>query len=425
MRRTPLVIGLAALVAGDLAAQAVPEESQAAQVESAYRRTPHFRIDPFRHAMIPHWGIVFSAGASAANNTLNASDIGALIFLDDELNNPDGILLGDIVDALGLIPVGSGVGGFGRGEGGAYLGGPFGRQLSVGFSAQGRGYGNFRVDDAAVALLRDGNAALQSFSLGTTGGSALATAEAGAHAVLRFGPLGSEDGAEVSLGLGGRYVRALFYGRGRSTIDSRFRVTGDSIVADIDFEVVSTPEFETDRGAGIVGDFLLRLEWPTSGFALEAMVANLGAVTVERVERRTLQFSAQSTDLTEVSDSLDATEFVVQDTVNVDVTLPRIVRFSASAWANRILQLDITATMPVSGEFESSLAVDIGSTWRLLRTVPLRAGLLLGGNQGVGYTAGIGIESRNLLLTLAAGSLGGLFSEGKGASARFDLGFFF
>ncbi len=118
--------------------------------------------------------------------------------------------------------------------------------------------------------------------------------------------------------------------------------------------------------------------------------------------------------------------FEVQALVNdVKVTLPRIVRFSASGWANAILQLDVSATMPVSGEFDTPLAVDVGTTWRFLRQVPLRAGLVLGGRQGFGFTGGLGLETRNFFVVLAGGSLGGLFGNATGVAGRLELGFFF
>ena len=120
---------------------------------------------------------------------------------------------------------------------------------------------------------------------------------------------------------------------------------------------------------GHVADFLLRLEWPTQGLAIEAMVANIGTVRIPGVERRTANINVNSTSLVNVSDALDTATFAVKDTIVVNATMPRIVRFSASSWANKILQLDISATLPVTGEFDSPLYVDLGTTWRLIRTI--------------------------------------------------------
>ncbi|MDH3568941.1 MAG: hypothetical protein OER89_02025, partial [Gemmatimonadota bacterium] len=87
--------------------------------------------------------------------------------------------------------------------------------------------------------------------------------------------------------------------------------------------------------------------------------------------------------------------------------------------------LDMSATVPLGGDFQIPLAVDLWSTWRLVPAVPLRLGLVLGGSTGIGYTAGIGVETRNLLLQVMGGSFGGWFNDAKGAAARFELGVFF
>src|SRR6185436_7608178 len=377
IRRRLVRRGLAAtafgfvLIAGSLSAQTIPEGAQANKVQSAYRRTPSVRLDPFRHVSIPHWGRVFATGGSAYNNTLNAEDLWAILYLSgvrmgippsrDE--NLDSLRVGDAMDAIGLVPQGLGLNVSGQGEGSLYLGGPFGRHLSFGIGAGGAAYGAMPLDDDAIALVRDGNGSRQSFSLGASRGGVLATGEAGAHGVIRLGPMGSPDGVRLNLGFGGRYLRPGFYARGRSTAlnGGTIRLTGDSVIADIAVEQLrSVGDFRDNlkRGSGVAADFLLRLDWETSGFAIEAMVANIGTVTVPDVERRTLNLTVatnnldtlfqQKTDPTTGAVTyrpiLDTLDFRVQDTSDVKITLPRIVRFTASSWANRILQIDLSAT---------------------------------------------------------------------------------
>jgi hypothetical protein len=426
MRRALVVLGMLGLGAAPLIAQTVPDSSQAAKVQPAYRRTPTFRLDPFRQAMIPHWGFVFSAGALGENNTLNIADARAAIYLADK----DSLAAGDALNILGLIPDGKGLKGSASGEGGFSLGGPFGSHVNLVLSAQGRGYGFFQLDDNLVGLLRDGNASRPQFSVGNSKGAALATAEAGAHAVLRFGPLGSEDGVNLSLGFGGRYIRPLAFAQATTTANNSGVIvaTGDSIAANVGVVLAHTPDIDsTFKGkASFAGDFLMRLTWPTQGFALEAMVANLGHVTIHRVATETYRFNVSTTKLTVVRDSLDnLKDNAVKDTVDVKLTLPRIVRFTASAWANRILQVDVSATMPVHGDFEQPLAVDLGTTWRFVRTIPLRAGIVLGGDQGLGFTGGLAIEGRNMYWQFMGESLGGLFRNATGVGGRFELGVFF
>ncbi len=431
-RRVLMAAAVLSLWTMDAAAQLVPEGSQAARVDMGYRRMSSFRIDPFRHVMIPHWGFVFSFGATGENSVLNFADAGALAFLDDSTNGSK-ILPGDLLDVIGLIPVGKGVRVVGQGEGGFYLGGPFGRHLSLGFSAQARGYGCGLISDGAASLLRDGNLTQDSFNLAGSGGIVLATAELGAHAVLRFGPLGTEDGMHLALGFGGRLVRAGAYYQARPQLNSSTVVRAgiDSIVADLKFETFETPIddfFDSFNSApsSVVGDFLIRMEWPTNGFTLEAMFANLGSLSVPNVVRDTASLFLATTDpRDDLPDAFDAMQFDSADVVDVDVKLPQIIRFSAGAWANRILQLDVAATMPVSGDFETPLTMDLGTTWRFLRQLPLRVGLILGGHQGLGYSGGFALEGRNVFFQVAGQSLGGLLRNAKGAGARLDFGIFF
>ena len=434
--RVVFIAAAAALVAGSLTAQAVPESSQAARLRPTMRRWPAIGIDPFRHLFWPGWGFVISGGGAGWNNAVSASDFGALLFLSDDSNNPSGLLPSDYLDLIGLVPKGQGLTGLANAEGGLYLGGPFGRHLSIGFTAQGRGYGTATIDKGVVRLFQEGNANDSVFEAGETQATALATAEGGIHALVSLGPVHSIDGPIVTLGVGARYIRPIVYGRGRLSADSRLFVTGDSIAASVSAEAQITSEIDAATGdtnvavlpggSGFATDFLVRLSWPTAGFAVEAMVANLGSVTIEGVRRETAKFAVATRSLTEVADSLDALESVTEGLDNtVDVTLPRIVRFAATAWANRVLQLDAAATFPVSGDFSTPLEVELGSTWRFVNSLPLRFGLLLDGRQGVGYTGGVGIESRNFLFRLSGASLGGWFRNATGAAGRLELGFFF
>ncbi|MEX0692537.1 MAG: hypothetical protein WD934_11700 [Gemmatimonadales bacterium] len=429
-----LLVGLLLASAWPLGAQAVPDSSQATRVHRAWQRPTSMGLDPFRYVFVPRWGFVISSGGFGENNTLNASDLGAVMVLDDA----DDFRVGDALDAMSLLPRGAGAQGVGAGEAAFTLAGPIG-PLQIGLSAAGRAYGVFRLDDQAVALLRDGNGGTQEFSLGQSGGAALATVEAGAHATYRLKPLGSVDGVRLTLGAGFRMVRPVFYGAARSTVANggRILISDDSLVANVGLQLDVTPIEDSDiqdaiasgtRGSGVAADFLVRAEWPTNGFALEAMFANLGTVTVERVERSNINVNVASTRLDVVLDSLEvqtADSNRVRDTIAVDVTLPHMVRFSGSAWANRILQLDAIVSLPVTGDFQTPLTVEFGSTWRFIRTIPLRAGLVFGRTQGLGYSAGFGIEGRNMLFRVSGQSLGGFMRNARGAGVQFAFGMFF
>jgi hypothetical protein len=423
-----------AVIADGALAQAVPERSQAARLASGFRRWPVAGVDPFRHVFWPAFGLVISGGGAGWNNSVNAEDLGALIFLSDETDNPSGLLPSDYLNLIGLVPSGQGLSGSAQAEGGVSLGGALGRRLSIAVSAQGRGYGSATIDESVVRFFQEGNAADSVFEVGETSGTALATAEGGVHALIHLGPVSSVDGPIVTVGFGGRYVRPLAYGRGFLDTDSRIFVTGDSIAANVAAEAQYAAEVDgadtsfkfLPTGSGFAADFLVRLTWPTAGLAVEAMVANLGSVTVEGVRRETVEFAVATRSITEVADSLDVLESETQGLDNtVDLTLPRIVRFGASAWANRILQLDGVATLPVGGDFASPLVVELGSTWRFVNALPLRVGLLLDGRQGIGYTGGVGVETSNFLFRVSGGSLGGFLRNATGAVGRVELGFLF
>ena len=396
-----------------------------------------FGVDPFRHVMIPHWGFVITTGATGGNNTLNMRDLGAISYLDSN----DEVRVGDLIDALSLVPRGQGLLGTGQLEAGAYLGMSLGSRFMLGFSASGRGYGSFSVDDDAVALLRDGNGARQDFTLGQSHASAISTGEIGAHSVIR---LGSPSSMQLALGFGLRYVRPAVLFEARSLLENggTIRATGDSISANLAVQVLSTVPTEngadffsdlTDRvsgstggSGGILGDLLVRAEWPSSGFAIEGMLINVGkAISFADVSRRSDSLSVATTNLDDLRESFDSLDFDVRDSVEMSVVLPRVARAAASVWANSILQLDFAATGSVGGDMDLPFVFDIGSTLRFVRWIPLRAGVILGGRQGTGYSGGIAIETRNFLLQVSGQSLGGFLQEATGFGGRFDFGFFF
>jgi hypothetical protein len=424
MKRLSILMAATLVFGGDLLqAQAVPEGAQASKVPMAYRRTPQLRVDPFRHVMIPHWGLVISGGALAGNNTVTLADARAMWYLIDN----DAELYGDALDLLSQVPDGQGFRMDAELEGGLYLGGPFGRHFSLGFSAKARSYGIGNMDDAAVSLLRDGNANQQDFDFGNTKGVALGTEEIGGHAVVRLGPIAGEDGVLLTLGGGVRVIKPIFYYAATTTV-GQLHVTSDSVVANVQIQALASTDVDLTQlelGSDVAADFMVRLEWPTSGIAIEAMLANIGTVTVENLERKTKDFEANSTHIGEVLDSLES-DFLVMDTTSVEIKLPRILRFAASAWANKILQLDVSARLKTTGTvFEYPFEAELGTTWRLIRVMPLRVGLIVGGAQDIGFSAGLGLETRNLFFTVAGRSIGGFLTEGTGAAARLELGFFF
>ena len=120
----------------------------------------------------------------------------------------------------------------------------------------------------------------------------------------------------------------------------------------------------------------------------------MGATTTPLPSLTDWRFEVATTELQEVLDSLDEfpddlypdstgvqfRDFVVRpDTVDLPVTLPRIVRFSGSAWANRILQLDVSATL-TAGDFDGDQRLDLA----VLANHPNSTRLGVWGESGVG-----------------------------------------
>jgi hypothetical protein len=118
-------------------------------------------------------------------------------------------------------------------------------------------------------------------------------------------------------------------------------------------------------------------------------------------------------------------KFRVQDTTDVTVTLPRVLRFAASTWILPMLQLDAAYTASVTGDFAAPSIFEAGATLRLLRWIPLRVGIINEGSYGTGLTGGFGLETRVFYLDLTGATLGGGFKTGRGAAANVEFGFFF
>jgi hypothetical protein len=430
-----------------------PEAQLPPGVQLAYRRTPNFARDPFRYALVPHWGFVITAGASGTNNSVNFQDIGALKFLSDK----DSLGPANGIDALGLVPAGKGLLGLLQGGASFHLGGPFGRHVGVGLSAGAHAYSSFRLDDNTVALLRDGNGARQDFSIGTSGGAALGTAEVGGHLILRFGATGNQPGTRFIAGIGARFLRPLAYARGGSVLPSggTIRITGDSIALNSQVESDFTYQAQDSpmkvKGSGMATDLLFRFEMPRPGVAFEVSLANLGSVKIQGVERRRANISGvHAASIKELRDILmrrDTTisprqsgpgldtsvtwklkpqyDFNVLDTTQVTVTLPRVLRLAASTWILPMLQLDAAYTASVTGDFAAPATFEAGATLRLLRSIPLRVGIINAGDYGTGLTGGFGFETRVFYFDLTGATLGGGFKTGRGAGANLEFGFFF
>lgn len=414
----------AAVAAAAVATLVAPVGSSGQDLaRDVYRRSPMSGPDPLAHVLAPRGSLGFHAGGTAANSALTLDEIGSLVFLAER----DSLLAGDVLDALGLVPRGEGVGAGGTGRAALRVGVPLAERWTVGASVGATGWGAALADDDAVALLRDGNAARSEFGLGRTQGDALLAADVGAQAAWRAGRILGRRGPELTFAAGLRWVRPLYYGRARSLLDDggRVRITRDSVRADVAVATAETPSVEL-QGSGVLADALARARWPRAEFAVEASLTGLGTVSVDRVLRRSERVELATTRLDSVVDVVEGLSFGVRDTVEADVSPPAELGLAVSTWTIPAVQLDARLTAAVGGDFRRPPAsLELLSTFRPVPSVPLRAGLRVGGDAGVAYRVGAGWEGDRFFARLGAATGGGWFGAARGVSADLGVGVWF
>lgn len=398
-------------------------DARAQDPADLYRRSPLVGGDPFAGLTEQRSSLSLKLGASGENSALGLNDLGAILFLAER----DSLRPTDALDALGLVPRGHGLTGYGAGEIRLRAGLLVARAVTVGVGLQGRGYGSFRIDDDAVALLRDGNDTRSEFTLGRTRGDGLVTAEAGVHAVWRA--VATEDGSRprLTIGAGIRYVEPLFYGRALSVLEDvdPILVSGDSVRAHIELTTARSPSVGA-QGSGWLGDLMARIEWPSAGAALEATVQDFGRVHVDGLVLRSEEVDLATTRLDDVVDVVDSLSLTVRDTVAATVSPPVLVGLTASVWAWAPVQLDGRLLLPVGGDFDRPPATaELLATWRPVRRLPLRTGVRLGGRGGVGVRLGLGWETSRFFVRGSAVSNGGFAGNARGLAAGFETGVWF
>ncbi len=419
----PAASGAALVVA--LTAALVATGPAAAQDGDAdrYRRSPLTGDDPFARLLTSRPSVAVTGRAGAANTALELDDVGAIVFLADR----DRFRVTDALDGIGLVPWGEGLEGAGDGRGSVRVAVPVGDSLVLGLGAGASSWASLRLDDDAVALLRDGNADRTEFGLGRTRGDVLLAAEFGAHAAWRAGRVLGRDGPQLAFGGGLRWLRPLYYARSRSLLDDggRIRVGPDSVRARVAVATAETPSLEP-RGGGLLFDGLVRAEWPDRSFALEASVTGLGRVGMDGVLQRREEVDVATTRLDEVVDAVEDLSFRVRDTLSASVSPPADLHLTASSRALDDVQLDARLGVPFGGDFaRPPPSVELLSTWRPVRRLPLRAGLRLGGHAETAYRLGTGWEGRRFFARLSATSAGGLFGSARGVSGDVSFGVWF
>lgn len=159
---------------------------------------------------------------------------------------------------------------------------------------------------------------------------------------------------------------------------------------------------------------------------MEAAVTGLGRVGMDGLLQRREEVDVATTRLDEVVDEVEALSFRVRDTVSASVSPPADLRLTATSRALDDVQLDARLGVPLGGDFaRPPPSLELLSTWRPLRRLPLRAGLRLGGHADTAYRLGTGWEGRRFFARMSATSAGGLFGSARGVSADVGFGIWF
>ena len=396
------------------------QAASAQSPDARYRRSPLIGGDPFALLTEPRRSLSLASRVSGGNSALDLDDVAAILFLAER----DSLRPVDALDAVGLVPRGDGLTGYGDGGARLRMGLPVAERWTVGVGLQGRAYGSFRLDDDAVALLRDGNAVRQEFSLGRTRGDALLTGELGVHAVWRPEGVRGPGGSRLLVGAGLRYVEPLYYGRVVSVLEDRGAIllSPDSVRARVSVASATTPRVGP-QGSGVLGDLLACLEWPDRDLAVEASLRDVGRIELDGLVRRREDVDVATTRLDTVADMLESLSFAVRDTVPGGVSPPMSVAVTVSSWSLLPVQLDGRVLVSLGGGFDRPPpAVELLSTWRPRASLPVRAGVRLGGRSGPGIRLGLGWEADRLFVRASAVTHGGLAGRARGLAATFGVG---
>ncbi|MNX85704.1 hypothetical protein D3C86_1175540 [compost metagenome] len=273
----------------------------------------------------------------------------------------------------------------------------------------------FDVPRDLVALVLNGNASVPNVGIDTmTGATATAVASLGSAFAV---PLGET----ASLGMNLRYLRGLAYGRvreakgtllamdasGRYSADARLEAEwatgGNGIAADLGV-------------AGTLGD---RLRWG-------AVLGNVGVMAWS--QRDLVTYTLKVEPFTIVDASGSATDFgaVTRDAVQesrrqegpTEIALPAYLRLAAAfnPWDPLTLTSELQLGYGDGFGVSSTPEMRLGSELRLLDWLPIRGGIALGGDRGLTFATGLGLDMPHFRLDFAMAALNGVGGYARGAS---------
>jgi len=266
-----------------------------------------------------------------------------------------------------------------------------------------------------IALVLNGNATVPNVGIESlNGATATAVASLGSSFAM---PLGEKS----SLGMNLRYLRGLAYGRVREA-------RGTLLSMDASGKVSADAHLETEwatGGNGIAADFgvagLLgdRLRWG-------AILGNVGVMTWRQREITAYTVKVEPFSVVDASGSVTDFGAVTRDALKQDkrqegpseIVLPPYLRLAAAfnPWEPFTLSGELQLGYGSGFGVSHTPELRLGSELRLLDWLPLRTGVALGGDRGLTFATGLGLDMPHFRLDFAMAALNGVGSHARGAS---------
>jgi hypothetical protein len=291
------------------------------------------------------------------------------------------------------------------------------RAGAVAVSVTSNAAANLDLSRDALKLLLYGNATFDTVNLSGTGGESSVTAGVGftmARPVAEF--------ARGRLIAGGtvRYVKGLYV---QKVVESYGQITTADYGIEGDAKLVART---ANNGSGLAGDVGVLYDYG-GGWKFGASVVNLfGAVSWSgHPEEHVFTFAIDTLNVVSADD--DSLIVSNDSTYGIDAfstRLPAVLRFGAghegkkvnwaAQWEQGLNTAPGTSTSP---------RLSAGTEWLFVNFLPLRAGLSVGGEQGLGLNWGGGVRAAFFYLDLGFGFNNGLsFGQAKGFDFALNTG---
>lgn len=382
-----------------------------------------FRNDPFQPLLEGRWSFTNYVNVGADNNTLGVGDMVALGYLASDFRASDIFLV------AGLVPVGEGVRVGSQNRTAVALTFPTGRLLTWGLMGGVRAIAEGQVPDDVTALVRDGMVGdVVTVNLTQLGGEAFVFAEGGLNGVLKL-PLLPTPLGDVTLlaGAGGRYIQALSHSRVGFAGDegdaiSTFTLSRKGVTTELNIASPLAEDVLAEGGSGFAFDLMAGAALGHRA-QLRLAITDLGSAQVNVGRRAVTTIIMDEVSFVEMSSTADS--LATTDTLAAmtrEVALPTTLRLDATFRPLNAVGLGFRIAAPVGDGPSLEPLAQVGLELRPFRVLPLRVGVLGGGDFGTGFFGGIGLDARTLRFDLEVASSGGpAVSEMRGVALRTGL----